>query len=160
MSGNYTAFFDVESCGALPGTPLIPVAFHHRSYDAVVTQSGTKVDVKLSGFSGQGDNFSGTVIAGTVIAGGARFFLNDFYPEEGLFGAVAERLAERLPDGRYLVFSGGFRVTGTPGTGYSGSFPDGAARFVTLWDANFPASNSAMVASCFGGSATVKFVPR
>ena len=159
MSGNYTLFFDVESCGAMnPSTPSLPVAFHHRSYDAVVTQSETRVDVKLSGSlrtnaSGQGDNFEGT-----VIAGGARFFLGDFYPEESPYASVVER----LPDGRYLVFGGQVTVRGTPVTGYSGSLPDGGehGRFVTLWDTNFPASNTAMVASCFGGSATVKFVPR
>jgi hypothetical protein len=159
--GGYTIFIDALSCPNGSPSP-VPAEFQHRIYGAEVTQNGNQIDVKLNGGQfrtnsiNKGDRFSGTVQAGGVIRFSFDWYDSYYYPFYGPDSYPS--VAERLPDGRYLVFSGQANVTGTASTGFQGAFTGSPGIFI--WDSNFPSFTSNLTASCYNGSITLKILPR
>ena len=108
LSGAYTLTVDmVEECSEL-SPPL-----QHRRYDAVVTQSGSKLDVTLTspeftlGPGGRGNRFSGHVAgSGASFRLDSLSFYYDIFYEYLTYPNVAERLADGailVPDGTAVV---------------------------------------------------------
>ena len=158
FNGSYTLFIDAVTCPPSFAPPL-PSELQHRAYEAELTQTGTQIRVKLVGgqfrtdSQNKGDNFTGF-----VVAGGARFFLDSYaqFDYYGSTGISYPSVAERLPDGRYLVPDGEIRLTGAPDSGLSGTFNFAS---LSLWDANFPDFASKSLGRC-AGQTTMRFVPR
>jgi len=147
IDGPYTLAIDaVNACSN------VTVASQHRSYEAVVTQTGPEVSVALTeprfkvNEIGRGNRFAGRVV-GAV----AEFTLDTFNPDVYRnFGATSyPNVAERLPDGRFLVVSGTAVVTAS-GRSLSGNF-NGA---FSEWSSGFP-TNLQLLATC--GSPTHRF---
>lgn len=143
LAGSYTLTVDAAAgCS-------FPAALQHRSYDALVTQSGVTLVVALTeprfslDGSGHGNHFSGH-----VDPAGATFTLGGFASDWGL--SVYPDLAERLPDGRVLV------VSGTPVTTGSAAGLSGTLNFgLSLWDSRFPGNDSSWLGDCGGGRFTL-----
>jgi hypothetical protein len=122
-------------------------ALQHRTYDAVLTTTGTVVDVQLTeprfllDYSGRGNRFRGR-----VFAGGAMFSLDSYgvWFEEILY----PNLVERLEDNMYLVVEGNATTTGSA-AGLSGTL-DGRTLHM---DSRFPAEYG----SVGGCSGTIQF---
>ena len=160
LDGSYSVFIDAVTCPSPGFVPALSSDLQHRVYGAHMTQNGTQIHVKL-----QGDQFrknslnKGDHFIGTVIGGGARFNLDwydsYYYPWYGPESYPS--IAERLPSGNYLVSSGQVNVTGSTTAGFTGTFGFSA---MTLWDSNFPASNSKLLAACYDGSRMLKILPR
>lgn len=109
LNGPYTISVDAET----PCSSLNP-ALQHRTYDAVLTTTGTLVDVVLTeprfrlDSSGRGNRFSGR-----LHGGGATFTLDYYYDGSYWFEFQYPNLAERLADNTYLVVEGIATTTGS-----------------------------------------------
>jgi hypothetical protein len=161
LSGNYTVFIDAVACPSVFGRPPLPADLQHRAYEAVMTQTGAALDLKFTGgqFRTNGLN-KGDGFKGSVIAGGARFTLDwyDFYYYPFYGPNTYPSVAERLPDGNYLVTTGTVNLTGTAGTGFTGTFTAQFSSLMNLFDANFPTS-SRLLAGCSSGQ-TMRLIRR
>ena len=147
VAGSYTLTISAPNgCGTLPPE------FRTRQYQAVMTQSGTDLDVTLGGppfrLSGTG---RGNKFRGTVTSSGALFSLPwpdyvgfEFYPFYSLNGYA--HLVEAVSDGRFLVIHGDFATLGSA-AGLSGTST--SAR-LTLWDSRFPSVLQRLLSSCTG----------
>jgi hypothetical protein len=152
LNGPYTLAIDVVN----PCTALAPDA-QHRSYQAVVTQSGPLVEVALTEprFSvneiGRGNKFSGRV-AGTV----ATFTFDSFDPEEYVVVGPTgyPNVVERLSNGTFLVVQGTALATASAG-GLSGTFSGQLA----VWGPGFPA-NLGYGGSCHSATHRFTLTPR
>jgi hypothetical protein len=158
VAGAYTLFVDAISCPS-SSVPALSAGLQHRVYNAVLTQSGTQIAVKLGGAQFQTNSMNlGDSFTGSVIHGGVRFFL-DFYIQYYFYDPTAvfyPAVAERLPDGTFLVTQGSINMTGAPDSGFSGAFSSGG---MFLWDSKFPDRASRLIAGC-SGQITLKLVPR
>ena len=143
LDGNYTLAID-----AMIPCPPMPAALQHRTYDAVVTQSGSSVFVRLTeprfalDSFGSGNQFSGIAVGNTV-----RFTLSwyDTYYYYYYRSVSYPSVAERLPDGTFLVPAGWVEVSG-PTNALSGTM-DGA---LVQWDSKFPLATTQSLNQCSG----------
>ena len=138
LNGPFTISLDVMSPCSLSS------ALQHRTYDAVLTTTGTLVDVVLTeprfrlDSSGNGNRFSGR-----VHGGGATFTLPYyFYYYYGLYGYPS--IVERLGDSSFLAFEGQATTTGTA-AGVTGTLSGD----IINWDSRFP-DNPRFLGGCFG----------
>ena len=128
--GPYTLALDaVNACSTFP------LAYQHRSYEAVVTQTGWDIAVALTeprfrvNEIGKGNRFTGRVV-GAV----ATFTLDHFDTDSVSLGpTVYPSLVERLPNGEFLVVTGTAVVTASAG-GFSGPLSGG----FWGWGSGFP----------------------
>ena len=135
LAGNYTLSIDVVNpCHAFSED------LQHRTYDAVVTQNGSLLDVRLIeprfrvNAVGRGNHFTGR-----VLANGAAFTL-EYYDSEtppSTYPDIAERLTSVAL--QTLTVSGQV-VMSTSAQGLSGQMTSGS--FIAVWDAGFPATTS------------------
>lgn len=145
LAGSYTLAVDVA--GGCRGA--FPADLQHRSYDAVLTQNGMYLEVALTeprfwlDSAGHGNRFSGR-----VDPAGATFTLGDFYADWGW--TDYPNVAERLPNGRFLVVAGTAVLTGSA-AGLSGTLKGG----LTIWDSAFPEYASMSLGACDGGRFTL-----
>ena len=123
-NGPYTIAVDtVSSCGLNP-------ALQHRSYAALLTTTGTMIDVALTeprfrvDSNGRGNRFSGRVVGGGVT------FTLDY--STGVWFDQHPNLVEQLDDNTYLVLEGNASVTGTA-AGLTGTFKGNLSH----WDSRF-----------------------
>jgi hypothetical protein len=148
LTGNYTLAVDVvNSC---PGSSPLPAELRHRTYDAVLTQTGPEVSVLLTeprfrlNAQGKGNRFTGR-----VTDSGATFQLDTYSYYYGGFYYGSQTLypgvAERLPNGTILVVEG-TAVTSGSAAGLSGQLTSGN---ISNWGPGFPAPG-AHLGSCFG----------
>ncbi len=137
FTGPYT--LTIEGAPGCPGTPR-PLApeLRRRTYDAVVTQNGSRVEVTVAGPALAGDRFSGH-----LTLAGANFLIDWGYYD------IHSQLTERLQDGAYLVIWGTATTSGSP-AGLSGRFSGGFEHFTyPPWETR---------GSC--GGATFSLTPR
>jgi hypothetical protein len=141
LNGPYTIAVDVASPCSLNST------LQHRAYDAVLTTTGTLVDVALTeprfrlDQSGRGNHFPGR-----LLAGGATFTL-DYFSDGSWADYQYPTLAERLGDNTYLVIEGTATTSGSA-TGLIGTLSGD----ISNWDSRFPVSfmfpNSGYLGEC------------
>ena len=118
-------------------------ALQHRTYDAVLTTTGTVIDVVLTeprfrlDSSGRGSRFRGR-----VTGGGATFTLEYYSYYYDLYGYP--NIVERLGDNTYLAFEGDAITTGSAG-GLTGTFRGD----IINWDSRFP-DNPRFLGGCYG----------
>jgi hypothetical protein len=160
LDGTYSVFIDAVSCPSPGFVPVLPSDLQHRVYGAHMTQTGSRIDVKLVGGQFRTNSLNkGDHFFGTLVAGGFRINLDwydsYYYPWYG--PEFYPSIAERLPTGNYLVSSGQVNVTGSTTAGFTGTFAFSA---MTLWDSNFPASNSRLLGACYDGTKMLKILPR
>ena len=126
ISGPYTLSIDVDGpCSELSEEQ------RHRTYDALVTQDGFRLDVALTeprfrlDGSGKGDRFSGT-----VNSTGATFQLDSFsYYYYFYYTFGYPQVAEVLSDDTILVIAGRATTTSS-GAGLSGTLSGSVSRWV------------------------------
>lgn len=143
LSGSYRMAVDADSCTS---SPPLPEELRHRSYEVVLTQSGPTVDVAMTeprfrlNSINRGNRFSGRVDAVS-----ATFTLEPYYSYYyPYYGPTAyPNVAERLPNGTFLVVEGTARLTGSR-DGLSGTLNGG----ISNWDSRFP--NGQYLGSCYG----------
>jgi hypothetical protein len=126
-----------------------------------MTQTGTQLRVQLIGgqfrtnHDNKGNNFPGSLQNGGLV----RFFLDSYaYYDGGYYGGARlyPSVAERLPDGRFLVTRGQIDLTGAASSGLSGALNFGA---MEIWDTAFPSVGSRLQNAC-RAQTTVRFAPR
>ncbi|HSC27586.1 MAG TPA: carboxypeptidase-like regulatory domain-containing protein [Vicinamibacterales bacterium] len=128
LSGSYTLAIDVD-CHT--STPVRPPELRHRSYAALLTQTGSAVEVVLTESSRfrvnstrRGDRFKGH-----ADAVGATFFLQGFFSYYYPYDPAAyPDLLERIPDGTFLQIDGTAVARSTP-DGLSGDLAGGVAHY-------------------------------
>ena len=155
LNGPYTLVIDFT--GRCSSGPLSP-ALQRRSYDAVLNQSGSTVEVTLTeprfrlNTIGGGNKFSGR-----VEATGATFLLPYYDPYYYLYYAPSyyPGIAERLNDGSFLIIQGSTVTTGSA-AGLSGEMAGSLAN----WDSRFPRGNSGPLTSCASSNARFTLTPR
>jgi hypothetical protein len=140
ITGNYTLAIDVVGCQF---SSSLPADLQHRSYDVLLTQNGPTVDVVLTEprFRLNGAN-RGNWFRGSAVGGGVSFTL-DYY--DYYYTTQYPSIAERLPDGTFLVTQGTTLATSS-GSGFSGVINNGS---IDRWDAGFP-TNSRWLGGCYG----------
>ena len=138
LNGPFTLAIDVGPCSGLS------IDLQHRRYDALVTTTGSFMDVVLTETSrfrlsfGLGNRFRGRVdpsgaVTFTLDAFTGGFYYYYYYPS----------VVERLSNNTYLVISG--TATATPSNGgLSGPLNGGS---VVNYDSRFP-STAAVIGSC------------
>jgi hypothetical protein len=151
INGPYTLSVDFGSSCSLDS------ALQHRTYDAVLTTTGTLVDVALTesrfriDATGRGNRFQGH-----VISGGATFTLDDF---PGYFDFQYPNVAERLADNTILVVGGVANTTGTA-AGLNGTLAGDLMRF----DSRFPTFDAfptnGLLGYCSSSSMGFRLTPR
>lgn len=142
LTGNYTLAFDVlDTC---PGQPNLSQDNRHRTYDAVMTQTGAALEVELTEprFRLNGAN-RGNRFFGRVVPGGAIFTI-DYY--DYYYQTQYSNIAERLSDNTILVPSGTANAFGSGG-GLTATLVFGS---ITRWGSGFPGFNSIYLGGCFG----------
>lgn len=154
LAGPYKLTLDVSgSCGS---NRPIDGELRHRSYDAVVTQTGLDITVTLTeprfliNSAGSGNRFRGRTGANS-----ATFFLAGFnqYYYYGTF--TYPDVAERLPDGNVFVPDGNVTVSGSP-AGLSGVLNGN----LLVWDARFPALVTGVQSYCYSTPIQFSLTPR
>jgi hypothetical protein len=143
LNGQYTLTIDI--LGSCPGSMPLPADLQHRSYEAVVTQTGPDVVVTLTEPRFRVDGESGNRFRGRADAVSATFTLESFYLYYGYFYGVYPDIVERLSNGTYLVPFGTAVTTGSA-TRLSGDLSGG----IENWDTRFPATSSRVIGSCYG----------
>lgn len=149
--GPYTLAIDaVTSCSNFP------LAYQHRSYEAVVTQTGREVAVALTeprfrvNEIGKGNRFTGRVV-GAV----ATFTLDHFDTDSVFLGPTAyPSVVERLPNGEFLVVTGTAVATASAGS-VSGPLSGG----FWLWGVGFP-TNLQWLGTCASQTNRFTLTPR
>lgn len=145
LSGPYFLGIDLE--GPCLGSSPLAGDLQHRRYEAMLTSSGSAVDVVLTapGFRlnsiGRGNRFSGR-----SVSTGAKFTLEPFYyyyyPYYG--PTTYPSVAERLANGTFLVTEGTVNMTGSPAL-LSGV----TSGWIANWDSRFPL-NQFLLGGCAG----------
>jgi hypothetical protein len=148
LNGPYTISVDA-------GSPCdLNSSLQHRTYDAVLTTTGTVVDVALTeprfrvDSSGRGNRFSGR-LSGT----GATFTL-DYYGDGYWYDYQYPNLVERLGDGTYLVVEGTATTTGSA-AGLTGTLNGDIGNL----DSRFPLS-AFYLGYCYAGNMQFRVTPR
>ena len=148
LNGPYTISLDSPSQCGLNST------LQHRSYDAVLTTTGTLIDVVLTeprfklDSSGRGNRFTGR-----VIGGGATFsFPSYYYYYYGFYGypSLVELLERQLGAGG----QGEATTTGTA-AGMTGTLTGD----IINWDSRFP-NNPRWLGGCYGDNIQFRVTPR
>jgi len=152
LSGTYTLAIDVDD-GCPGSTPLAP-DLQHRRYDAVLTQSGLTLDVMLTEprfrlTGGRGNRFRGR-----VDGSGASFSLGYYDPGDWGLDPTYPDVAERLPNGTFLIVSGTAVTTGSA-AGLSGTLDLGG---LSNFDSRYP-EGAFELGSC-GGKHRFTLTPR
>jgi len=153
LNGPYTISVDAVSPCSLNS------ALQHRAYDAVLTTTGTVIDVVLTeprflvGSSGRGNRFTGRALGGS-----ATFTLDDYYWDGRPY--AYPNPAERLEDNTYLAIEGSATTTGTA-AGLTGTLNGD----ITHWDSRFPAfgavyPNNGHLGGCFSDNIQFRVTPR
>lgn len=111
LDGAYTMDVEATQCG---GFQALPPELRHRRYEAVMTDSGGRLTVKLRGAAfyvdaNLGDGFTGIATPTGALVQIPGFYDFYYYPEYPRHPA----LAEILPDGTVLVVNGQGTLTGT-----------------------------------------------
>ena len=132
-------------------------ALQHRTYEAVLTTTGTTIEVVLTesrfrlNSLGRGNRFSGRVLANGVTFT-LEYYYDYYYP---YYGPTAyPNVAERLGDNTYLVVSGQATTSGGP-DGLTGTLSGSVAQ----WDSRFPVFPR-LLGECFGSNIQFKVTPR
>jgi hypothetical protein len=108
----------IEGAPGCPRSPR-PLAeeLRRRSYQAVVTQAGSRLEVTVTGPPLASDRFSGN-----LTLTGANFLIDWGYYD------IHSQLTERLEDGAYLTIWGNATTSSSP-SGLSGPFSGGLEHF-------------------------------
>jgi hypothetical protein len=118
-SGNYT--LTVQTSSICPGTNQLNPDLRRRQYEAVMQQTGSALEVRLteSRFAPSWKSFASDRFNGFVTPTGATFSVefNYYY----YYGPFLANISERLPDGSTLYIYGTANTSGSP-DGLSGSF--------------------------------------
>jgi hypothetical protein len=152
LTGNYTLGLDVvDGC---PGSTPLAAELQHRSYEAVMTQSGLTLDVLLTEPRFTVENGLGNRFSGQVTPTGATFRLRaptlSFYY---YFYYGDPDVAERLPNGTYLVVHGD-AVTAGSRAGLSGNLQGSFVNYNSV----FPVVTN--LASCTSSAHRFTLSPR
>jgi hypothetical protein len=137
LNGPYTIALETASPCSMNS------ALQHRTYDAVLTTTGTVVDVVLIeprfrlDSSGRGNRFSGH-----ALGSGATFTLEYYY--DYYYLNRYPNLVERLGDNTYLAIEGDAITTGTA-AGLTGTFRGD----IINWDSGFP-DTTQFLGACYG----------
>ena len=129
LSGSYILAIGVE-CGNT-STPVRPPELRHRSYAALLTQTGSVIDVVLTESErfrinalGRGNHFTGH-----ADAAGATFYLQSFWPYFYPYDpSTYPDLLERVPDGTFLQINGTAVTRSTP-DGLAGALMGGVEHY-------------------------------
>ena len=158
IDGPYTLAIDAANTCGLALAP----ALHHRSYEAVATQTGTEVVVTLTEPRFRVQNGRGNRFTGSVRGAVATLDLGYFDEEALLFGGTVffsplpyPSVAERMPDGTFLVVTGTAVITPSCGS-VSGNLDYGA---LSAWGASFPAGSS-FFGACYSRTHRFTLTPR
>jgi Carboxypeptidase regulatory-like domain len=152
LNGPYTISVDtVTPCTAMSAS------LQHRSYEAMLTTTGTTVDVQLTeprfriNSTARGNRFSGR-----VLGGGATFTLEYYYSYYySYYGPPGyPNLVERLGDNTFLVVEGNATTTGT-----AAALTGVLNGDITNWDSRFP-TNPRYLGGCFGTNLQFSVTPR
>jgi hypothetical protein len=145
LNGPYTLSVDAVSACSLDSALL------HRTYDAVLTTTGSVVDVVLTeprfrlDSNGRGNRFKGR-----VLAGGATFRIEGYDPYYWYGEYSYPNLVESLGDNTYLVVEGWATTTGSA-AGLTGTLTGS----INHWDSQF-----GFIAGCFGANIQFRVMPR
>jgi hypothetical protein len=132
LAGAYT--LAIDAAPGCSGSFSLPTDLQHRSYEAVVLQTGVNLLVSLTedrfrlNGDGRGNHFSG--VAGVH---GATFTLDSYGYYYYYYVGQYPSIAERLSNGTFLVVDGQATATGTS-AGLSGQLNGSMAN----WGAQFP----------------------
>lgn len=149
LNGPYTLAIDMVGSCALSS------AVQHRTYDAMLTTTGTLVEVALTeprfnlDPAGKGSRFTGR-----LLGGGATFTL-DYWGDGYWYDYQYPNLVERLSDNTNLVVEGNATTTGTA-AGLSGTL-NGA---FTQWGSQFPSLSASYIGGCYSNVAQFRLTPR
>ena len=146
LSGDYTLAIDV--LGGCSGAGALAPDLQHRSYDAVLTQSGSSIDVflpesrfRLNSIS-RGNRFKGTT-QGAATVFSLEQYDSYYYP---FYGPLTyPNLVEALGDGTFLVTSGTATLVGSDNTA-SGALNGAMAQ----WASRFPVLPNSVHGVCSG----------
>jgi hypothetical protein len=161
LAGNYTLLIDVVGSCTGFSTPL-PTVLQHRSYDAVVTQSGSDLDVLLTSpqfrvsYGGRGNHFGGVVTSGGASFDLGTFDLAYYWAYYNYYAESYPSVVERLSSGGFLVLEGSVDTTRSAAAGLSGTTTSLA---LLQFDSTFPALTSSVLAGC-SGTHTFRMIPR
>jgi hypothetical protein len=153
LTGSYTLAID-----AAPGcssSSSLPTDLQHRSYEAVIVQTGVNLQVSLTedrfrlNGDGRGNHFSG--VAGVH---GATFSLDFYGYYYYYYVGQYPSIAERLSNGTFLVVDGEAVVTGTP-AGLSGQLNGSMVN----WGPQFP-TIGVFLKYCYSQSQQFRLTPR
>lgn len=148
LSGTYSLTVGAAQCASASPELLLAEEIRQRTYTAVVTHVGSKVDVTLSGAEfptvtgKQTNHFTGRVTGtrATFVLYGIEDFYYVYYS-----GFVGPDVAERLADGTFLVSSGGGDLTVSP-TRWEGTLQGNMRQLATV-------PNGRVIGMCSGSIA-------
>ena len=143
LSGSYTLTIDLT--GSCVGPQSLAPELLHRTYEADVTQNGSTVVVTLTEPRFRVDGTRGNSFQGRADASRIHFDLSPLYFYYYYYGPIYPDVAERLPDGSFLVPSGSVFVMRS-GDRWSGQL----AGFMSKWDSRFPDRRAQLLGSCDG----------
>jgi hypothetical protein len=145
ISGNYTLSIEVNGACAGFGARAIPPNLRRRAYDAVVTQSGSRLAVVLTESRFQVDQFGrGNGFQGQLTPAGATFTL---LPADYYDPIQQSDLMERIDDGTLLSIYG---------TGTTISSPSGFTGTLNGWFSQYSTGGgSFFLADCQAGRLTL-----
>ena len=148
LNGPYTVAVDIVT----PCT--LSAALQHRTYEAMLTTTGTLVTVDLTeplfklDAAGKGSRFTGR-----LVGGGASFTL-DYYGDGYWYDYQYPNLVERLTDNTTLVVEGVATTTGTA-AGLSGTLSGNFSH----WSSQFP-SFPQYLDGCYSSNIQFRVTPR
>jgi carboxypeptidase family protein len=151
LNGPFTLTFDAQ--GSCFGSPALSADLQRRSYQAVVTTTGSLVDVLLTEprfwvSGGLGNRFTGRTTAATVT-----FTLASFYTYYYIY---YPNLAERLPNNTYLTIEGQATAVRDNNGGLTASMVGGHFNY----DSRFPAFNTGRIGTCSSTGIRFSLTPR
>ena len=157
LAGNYTLTLTApSSCGSMPAE------FRNRQYEAVVSQTGVALDVRLTApnlrlsSAGRGDRFSGTVTGSgaTFSLPWSDYYYSYYYSPLAYSPTGYPSIVETVSGNRYLVTYGRFTTVGS-----SAGLTASSGGSLTLWNSAFPRSGAGIQSGCFG-SVSFRLDPR
>jgi hypothetical protein len=151
LNGPYLLTIEAGTC---QGSSTLAASLRIRTYEAMVTTSGSRVEVLLTE-----DRFRinaegrGNRLIGTAQGGGVNFQLDPWYYY--YYYSYYPHLAERLPDGTFLVIYG-TAVT----SGNASSLVGTMNGSLSQYDNRFPSFSARFLGGCFSTGHQFRLTPR
>ena len=151
LNGPYVLTVEAGTC---LGTSLLAASLRTRTYDAMVTTTGTRVEVLLTedryrlNQAGRGNRF-----IGTAQGAGVNFQLDPWYYYYYYY--YYPNVAERLPDGSFLVINGAAVTSGN-----ASSLVGTMSGSLSHYDNRFPSFSARFLGGCFSTGHQFRLTPR